>query len=150
MWDPRVGPRGAACIEELGLAPPGEAAELHAALSVREHDYYAFVLDRGEGWEVRLIVAVGIECLEVVAVEVRGCGKARERVYGITDWPEVSRVEVEGDCAYALVPAEPPYRAVAALERLGLRGRPPLAAEPLEAEEVEERLGGEVPGPGLA
>ena len=150
-WDPREGPGGGpACIESLGLAGPEEAASLHAALSVREHDYYAFIMERGDGWEVRLIVAVGFDCLEAVAVEVRGCGGARERVYGITDWPEISRVEVEGDCAYALAPAEPPYRVAATLHKLGLASRAPRGLEPLDAGEVEDRLGGEVPGTRVA
>ncbi len=126
---------------------------LHGLLYPTEFNYFALVFPLEGGGEAWLILFVGVDCVEVVALRVVGCGGARERVYGITDWPEVSRVDVEGGCAYALIPGDPPYRVKAALEKLGVGEPDPSKAsrlEPLDDLEVEEWLGVEDQGEGLA
>lgn len=134
------------CVERVLGASWGPV--LHGLLYPTEFNYFALVYPLPGGGEAWLILFIGVDCAEVVGLRVVGCGGSREKVYGITDWPEVARVEVEGDCVYAVIPGDPPYRVRAALEKLGLTPDPGRASrlEPLDDSEVEEWLGVEGQG----
>lgn len=147
--EPTQGP--VRCVDRVFGVDWGQV--LHGLLYPVEYNYFAMVFPLEGGGEAWLILFVGVDCVEAVALRVVGCGEARKRVYSITDWPEVSRVDVEGDCVYAIVPGDPPYRLRAALEKLGVGTPDPGKAsrlEPLDDLEVEEWLGAEVPGQGVA
>ncbi len=113
---PGAGP----CVEDWGLLDEEEARQIHAILDAQEYNYYDLLVYEGE-YEVFLRVFVGLDCLRLEEVRVRGCGEIAERVKELIDLPEFTRIALEGECVEVASPADLRMRIEKALERLGLR-----------------------------
>ncbi len=117
---------GAGCLWEV----LGEHVDLESFLEVystaynREIDYLdVLVWERG-GIEAFFKSYVGLDCLELIDLRIRGCeSEALSLLKGYAEWPEVSRIIMEGDCIELVVPPDPPVRVVEALRKLGYRGK---------------------------
>ena len=114
---PRAGP----CIEEVAEVDEAEFRLLHELLTMTEHDYVDVLLHEAEGVEVYLEAFAGLDCIRVISLHARGCGPAAlDYLKAAADWPEVSRVVVEGDCIDLEIPPDPPLRIARALDKLGV------------------------------
>ncbi|MCE4602196.1 MAG: hypothetical protein F7C08_03905 [Desulfurococcales archaeon] len=114
---PRAGP----CIEEVVAVDEAEFRLLHELLSSTEYDYIDILLHEGDGIEVYLEAFAGLDCIRLISLHARGCGPAAlEYLKAAADWPEVSRVVIEGGCIDLEIPSEPPFRVARALDKLGV------------------------------
>ncbi len=127
-WEPT--PR-AVCIEDLEILEEEDVIELEATLYTREGTIYDVLLDK-EDYEVYLKVYSTIpgECLKTLELRIRGCKERGVELLKNVEWPEVSKVIVEGDCVELVIPSEPPPRIKNALGKLGLTKAKPIAFRP--------------------
>ncbi len=115
---------GASCIWEAlrGYIDVDSFLEVYSLAYGREHDYVdILVMDDGK-LEAYIKSYVGLDCLELIDLRIRGCGSdALAVLKEYAEWPEVSRIIMEGDCIELVVPPHPPIRVVEALRKLGLK-----------------------------
>lgn len=94
---------------------------LEETLYLSEYNYFDVLVYRDDDIEAFLVVFSSLDCLQLVELHIRGCGdNAMELLKAAADWPEVSRVIMEGSCLELVVPADPPLRVEKALEKLGV------------------------------
>jgi hypothetical protein len=111
----RVGPS----IEEWGLVPEEEAKALHSLLDSIEYNIVDLLIPH-ERLEVFLRVFIGLDCLHLLELRVRGCGSEAATVKRLADSPEYTRISMEGDCIEIGAPADVRTRIVNALSKLGI------------------------------
>ena len=111
------------CIEEWGLVDEETAGTLHGILDTTEYNYADLLVEHGE-LEVFMRVFIGLDCLRLVEVRVRGCKEKAERVKRLFDEPEFTRIALEGECIEIAAPADIRVRVERALAAVGLA--PPL------------------------
>lgn len=116
------------CLEESELLEVESLLWVKARLEIEGAIAADILVGRPGGGEAFLRVAPGVDCIELLELRVRFCSEApAKKALEAIDWPEVSRATIEGGCIELVVPADPLYRVVEALRRLGVK--PPLAAE---------------------
>jgi len=122
---------GALCLEDLEVLEEDDITEVEAVLYIREKTVYDVLLDDPR-YEVYLKVQSTIpgDCVRVLDLRVRGCGKEGVELLKNAEWPEVSRVVMEGDCVELVVPSEPQVRIKNALKKLGVEKVKPVAFRP--------------------
>ena len=114
---PGAGP----CIDEALEIDEDEFRLLWEFIDLTEHDRVDILVYDSDGVEAYIEAFAGVECLQILALKIRGCGDvALEYLKAAADWPEVSRVVIEGGCVELTVPPEPPLRVARALDRLGV------------------------------
>jgi hypothetical protein len=129
-------PRAEPCLEEL--FPDLDLSELHERLVNTEHNYVEFLLHDEKDLTVTLLAFIDFECFRVQGLRVRGCGDRQGMVVKLMSEPEASGGDIEASCAEARIPADPPYRVLRTLEKLGLKDVRPLAYRIVSYEEVTE------------
>jgi hypothetical protein len=127
-WEPTP---GAPCLEDLEVLEEEDIAEVEATLYTREETVYDVLLDEPR-YEVYLRVQSTMpgDCIRVLELRVKGCGKEGVELLKNAEWPEVSRVVIEGDCVELVVPSEPQLRIKNALKKLGVEKVKPVAFRP--------------------
>ena len=127
-WGPTP---GAPCLDDLEVLEEDDIIEVEAVLYTREKTVYDVLLDDTR-YEVYLKVQSTIpgDCVRVLELRVKGCGKEGVELLKNAEWPEVSRVVIEGDCVELVVPSEPQLRIKNALEKLGVEKVKPVAFRP--------------------
>jgi len=110
---------GASCLEDLDMVSAEDIVELEATLYTRPGTLYDVLVEGGR-YEVYLrVYSAFFDCLRVVELRVRACGEGSLELFKLVEWPEVSRAIVEGSCVELVVPAEPLFRVVSMLRKLG-------------------------------
>jgi hypothetical protein len=127
-WEPTP---GAPCLNDLDVLEEDDVIEVEAVLYTREKTVYDVLLDDTR-YEVYLKVQSTIpgDCVRVLELRVKGCGKEGVELLKNAEWPEVARVVMEGDCVELVVPSEPQVRIKNALKKLGVEKVKPVAFRP--------------------
>ncbi len=113
---PGAGP----CIEDVLEIDEGEFKLLFDFLTLQEHDFVDILIE-SDGFEVYIEGFISTDCIVVLALRIRGCGSAlAEQLRAYSDWPEVSRAILEGDCIELVIPPDPPARVREAVRKLGV------------------------------
>jgi hypothetical protein len=117
---PGVGP----CVEEWGIIEKETARILYGMLEPLDYNYVDLLILH-EKYEVFIRVFIGLECLHLVEVRVRGCGETLEEIKKLSELPEFTRIMLEGECIEIAAPADMKHRVVKALEKIGIE--PPVS-----------------------
>ncbi|MEB3759926.1 MAG: hypothetical protein GSR72_01680 [Desulfurococcales archaeon] len=118
---PGTGP----CLEELGIVDKEDAIASYALLEPQEDNIVDLLLYSDEGLEVYVQVFIGLDCLHIIALHLRGCGsKSVETLKKYSDKPEFTKIIMEGECIDLEVPPYPRIRIERALSLVNLK--PPL------------------------
>ncbi len=123
---PRVGP----CIEDTGLVEKEEASIAYSMLEPQEYNIVDLLLySTPENVEVYARVFIGLECLNVLSLHIRGCGeKAVEMLKKYSDKPEFYKIIMEGNCIELIAPHTPTIRLIRALSIVGAKTPLPILA----------------------
>ena len=124
------------CMERL--FPYNNLKELHERLIKTEHNYVEFLIYKDEKLVVTLLAFIDMSCFKVLGLRIRGCYDRQNDVLKLIAEPESSDGDIEPRCAEARVPANPPYRVLRTLEKLGLKEVEPIAYRIVDIEEVPE------------
>ncbi len=124
------------CIEDI--FPDANLKELYERLVNTEHNYVEFLLHDEKDIVVTLVAFIDLDCFRVWGLRIKGCNEKQSIVLKLIAEPEASGGDIEKDCAEARIPAEPPYRVLQALKKLGLDKARPKAYRIIAMEEVLE------------
>ncbi len=124
------------CIENL--FPYLDLSELYENLVKTEHNYVEFLIYKNDELIVTLLTFIDIECFRLQGLRIRGCHNKQSLVLKIIGEPEALGGDIEPKCAEARIPANPPYRVLRTLEKLGLKKIEPMAYRIVDIEEVQE------------
>jgi len=114
---PRVGP----CVEEL-LAKSEELDEINSVVQNREADWVDLLLYDNNEIQFYLRTFVGIDCLHIVQGILESCSEAgKEICKRYVDYPEVSRIDLQGDCIFLFIPHFPSLRIRKFMEKIAIR-----------------------------
>lgn len=116
---PRVGP----CLEDTAIVDESTSINLHALLEPTEYNIVDLLIPHNE-LEVVLRVFIGLRCLHVLEVRVRGCGERAEVVKKLYEKPEFTSIVLESNCIEVAAPWDPPLRLLGALRLVGIE--PPI------------------------
>ncbi|MCE4625082.1 MAG: hypothetical protein F7C35_04380 [Desulfurococcales archaeon] len=116
---PGVGP----CLEDWEIVREEEARVLFGLLEPLEVNYVDLIVPH-EVYEVFLRVFIGLDCLHLVEIRVRGCGDHVNDIKELYNNPEFTRIVLEGNCIEIGAPGDNRIRVLRALNHLGLK--PPL------------------------
>lgn len=120
------------CLADLGLFSAEEVGELEALFYSLEHTIVDLLI-----WEEGDMISYlrfysRPDCLALLELRLRGCGESAKKVLSLADWPEVSKIAIEGACVEALVRPSPPAKVRSALNKLGIKPVPIAYRAPSE------------------
>lgn len=121
------------CLSDLNMFPQEELNELEAMAYRAEHTLLDLLIWEEGSMSSYLRLYSRHDCVAAVELRVRGCGDGLSKALSLADWPEVSRVVIEGECAEAVINPYPPARIRGALNKLNVEPRI-LAYRPVKEE----------------
>ncbi|MDP8002634.1 MAG: hypothetical protein ACP5I6_04840 [Caldisphaera sp.] len=114
---PGVGP----CIEEF-LKKSEELDEINSISQNKETNYVDILLYDNEKLEFYLRTFVGIDCLHIIDGVLESCeNDIKDMLKKYADFPEVSKVEMQGNCIRLIIPSTPIIRIKKFLEKINIK-----------------------------